>query len=68
MECKNCGSHNIEKSIRMGNSGDAQTFGLKYSKALFSAVVPVYCDLCLDCKEIVRMYLKDDTNRKWIKK
>lgn len=68
MECKQCQSSRIEKGIRLGMASDHTTFGLKYNKSLFVAVSPTFCDLCLDCGEIQRMYVKGDTDRKWLKK
>ncbi|TCT17198.1 hypothetical protein EDC18_101496 [Natranaerovirga pectinivora] len=67
MNCKNCNSTRIEDSIAIGLSAKTGNIGPKSTKIL-DYVSQMYCDMCLDCGEILRFYIKDDTNRKWIKK
>lgn len=68
MECKNCNSTRIEKGIKVGTSSDYGNIGPKFRKSVFVGVAQTYCDLCLDCGEIVRIYIKEDTDKKWVKK
>ena len=45
--------------------------GLKYKTGGFLGavgVVQVYSDLCLDCRTIIRSYIKEDTDKEWIHK
>ena len=69
MKCPYCGSERIESCISWGQTAEIGNVGLKYSssKGLFGfiGVAEVYSDLCLDCKSIVRSYIKEDTNKYW---
>ncbi len=69
MKCPYCGSQRIEQSVAWGKSSETGNVGLKYGvgSGLFSltGVVQVYSDLCLDCKTILRTYIKEDTNKDW---
>ena len=68
MKCPCCGSERIEKGIAWGKTADNGNIGLLFvSGKLLKIVgtVEVYSDLCLDCKTIVRTYLKDDTDKQW---
>ena len=68
MKCPFCGSERIETEISWGKSADTGNVGLKYKGGgVFSAtgVAQVYSDLCLDCKAIVKTYIKEDTDKKW---
>lgn len=67
MNCPNCSSTNIEKSISIGKTAESGSIGPKYKKAIIMGVSQMYCDMCLDCGELIRFYIKDDTNRKWVK-
>ncbi|MCJ0408531.1 hypothetical protein ACWJVF_00890 [Clostridioides difficile] len=76
MKCSNCGSVNIEKGILTTGGIYAETIGLKYvgygklDKVInknFPVQSTIYSDLCLDCGEIVRTYIKDNTDRNWCK-
>lgn len=68
MRCRNCNSENIQEKIRMGLASEQATFGLKYKKSLFVAVAPTFCDLCLDCGEVNRIYIDKSTDKKWVVK
>lgn len=68
MNCLCCGSNNIETGISLGKSTETGNVGLKYNAGIIIGVTQVYADLCLDCGSIVKMYIKDKTNRKWNKK
>ena len=68
MNCKKCNSTRIEEGIAIGLTAKTGNIGPKSSKGIFTYVSQMYCDICLDCGKIVRLYIKDDTNRKWIKK
>lgn len=69
MRCPYCGSENIETGIAWGKSAETGNVGLKYQagSGLFGAVgvVQAYSDLCLDCKSILRTYIKEDTSKNW---
>lgn len=69
MKCPYCGSEKIELSISWGKTAEVGSIGLEYrtGKGLFNEtrVAEVYSDLCLDCKSIVRSYIKEDTNKYW---
>ena len=70
MGCPYCGSERIEFGVAWGKSAETGNVGLKYEKGnggLFSlsGVAQVYSDLCLDCKSILRTYIKEDTNQNW---
>ena len=69
MKCPYCGSERIEEGISWGKSAEAGNVGLKYESGkgffLITGVVQVYSDLCLDCKSLLRTYIKEDTNKNW---
>jgi len=68
-KCPYCGSERIELSIAWGKSAETGNVGLKYNTEgrFFSitGVVQVYSDLCLDCKSVLRTYIKEDTDKNW---
>lgn len=67
--CRRCGSKNIESGIAIALSNEVGNVGPKYSvNFMMAGVSQLYCDLCLDCGDILRFYIKDKTDRKWIKK
>jgi hypothetical protein len=68
MKCPNCGGEHIESGIAWGKSTESGNVGLKYQIKIIFGVTQVYSDLCLDCGEIVRSYIKDTTDKKWVKK
>jgi hypothetical protein len=68
MKCHKCGSERIELGISWGLSAETGNLGLKYKKGILHQVTQVYSDLCLDCGSIVKMYIKDTTDRNWVKK
>ena len=72
MKCPFCGSERIEQGRAWGKTAETGNIGLEYTKGKgllpFTAVAEVYSDLCLDCKTIVRTYIKDDTGKNWITK
>jgi len=68
MNCPYCGSERIQFSVAWGKSAESGNIGLKYTtEGLFglTGVVQVYSDLCLDCKSILRTYIKEDTDKDW---
>ncbi len=68
MNCNNCNGSRIEEGISIGLTAETGNIGPRSSKFLVEHVSQMYCDLCLDCGELIRFYIKDDTDRKWIKK
>lgn len=70
MKCPYCGSERIEAGVAWGKSSETGNVGLKYNSGIFGliGVVEVYSDLCLDCRSIVRSYIKEDTDRSWCHK
>lgn len=65
MFCRYCGSEHIEEGVAWGKSTEAGNVGLKYKCGILSGVVQVYSDLCLDCGSLLRMYIKEDTDKEW---
>ena len=69
MKCPYCGSERIELNISWGQTAEVRNIGLEYNsgKGLFSitGVAQIYSDLCLDCKSVLRTYIKEDTNKNW---
>ncbi len=68
MKCPYCGSERIEKGIAWGKSAETGNVGLKFNTGGFFCIVAVanvYSDLCLDCKTILRSYIKEDTDKDW---
>lgn len=68
MSCQQCNSTRIEEGIAIGQTAETGNIGPKSRKGPFGYVSQMYCDLCLDCGTIQRLYIKDGTDRKWIKK
>lgn len=68
MNCKNCNSTRVEEGISMGLTAESGYIGPQASKGIFTYTSPMFCDICLDCGEILRFYIRDNTDRKWIKK
>ena len=69
MKCPFCGSERIETEIAWGKTAETGNIGLKYKKKGFlgtAGVANVYSDLCLDCKTIIRSYIKEETDKDWI--
>lgn len=67
MECKNCGGNNIEEGIAWGIANQALDVGLKYNSLMMTSAVSAYSDVCMDCGEILRIYIMDKSKRKWKK-
>lgn len=65
MFCRYCGSERIEVGVAWGKSAESGNVGLKYNSSIFTGVVQVYSDLCLDCGSLLRMYIKEDTDKEW---
>ena len=73
MACPFCGSERIEIGIAWGKlEAKGGNVGLKYTngKGLIAplGVAQAYSDLCLDCKTILRTYIKEDTDKNWVYK
>lgn len=68
MICEHCSSTRIEEGVAIGKSAEAGNIGPKYKSGLLIGVVQMYCDICLDCGEIIRFFIKEDTDKKWVKK
>jgi hypothetical protein len=68
MSCSNCGGTRIESGVAIGQSAEPGNIGPKYNNGIFIGVTQMYCDICLDCGEILRFYIKDRTDRTWSKK
>ena len=69
MRCPFCGSERIETEVAWGKTADTGNVGLKFKSTGFLGSVSVaqaYSDLCLDCKTILRTYIKEDTDKKWV--
>ena len=68
MKCPFCESENIEIGIAWGKAAETGNVGLKHTMGILAGVTQVYSDLCLNCGSLVRSYIKDRTDKKWIKK
>lgn len=68
MSCPNCNSVNIEEGVSIGVSAKTGNVGPKFRSGLFIGVAQAYCDICLDCGEIIRFFIKENTDKKWSKK
>lgn len=68
MNCLNCSSTNIKEGISIGQTAEAGYIGPNFKKGILIGVAPMYCDLCLDCGEIIRFYIKENTDKKWYTK
>jgi len=66
--CTRCGGTRIEEGVAIGLSNEIGNIGPKYTKGIFVGTLQMYTDLCLDCGEINRLYIKDLEERKWDKK
>ncbi|MBQ9534484.1 MAG: hypothetical protein IJU78_01380 [Clostridia bacterium] len=68
MKCPFCGSERIEEGISWGLSDEGGNVGLNFQAGGFLKIigtVQVYSDLCLDCKALLKTYIRDDTERQW---
>ena len=68
MSCSNCGGTRIESGVSIGKNAETGNIGPRYNIGLMIVVTQMYCDICLDCGEILRFYIKDRTDRNWNKK
>lgn len=72
MKCPYCSGERIEIGVSWGKSAESGNVGLCYNVTSgflgVRGVVQVYSDLCLDCKSILRTYIKEDTNKNWCHK
>ena len=69
MRCPFCGSERIETEVAWGKTAETGNVGLKFKSTGFLGSVSVaqaYSDLCRDCKTILRTYIKEDTDKKWV--
>ena len=68
-KCPVCGSSNIDNGIAISQTAEVGNIGPLYkTKFLLTGVSQMYCDLCLECGEITRLFIKGTTDRNWIKK
>ncbi|MBQ7060807.1 MAG: hypothetical protein IJM85_03390 [Clostridia bacterium] len=66
MKCPYCGSEHIEEGIAWGKTIDTGCVGLKYTRGtLWMGIAQAYSDLCLDCKSIIRTYIKESVDKDW---
>ncbi len=68
MRCPYCGSERIDFGVAWGKSAETGNVGLKYTGSGFlgiTGVAQVYSDLCLNCKSLLRTYIKEETNKNW---
>lgn len=68
MKCPYCGSERIEEGIKWSQEFEVGNVGLEYKLGIIRCgTSQVYSDLCLKCGTIIRTYIKDNTNKEWIK-
>ena len=66
MNCPHCSSTNIKEGVSIGKTGDSGSIGPQYRFGIVVGTAPMFCDLCLDCGEITRMYVKEkNLDKKW---
>lgn len=76
MNCPHCSSTNIKEGVSIGKTGDSGSIGPQYRFGIVAGTqyrfgidvgtAPMFCDLCLDCGEITRMYVKEkNLDKKW---
>lgn len=68
MNCPHCGSTNIEEGVSIGKTAETGNIGPRFRSGLITSVAQMYCDICLECGEITRSFIKESTDKKWIKK
>ena len=67
MVCKHCESTNIAEGVVFGYIEALRNIGPKYKQGLlFHGIEETFCDVCQDCGEIQRLYIKPKTKRNWI--
>lgn len=67
MKCPYCNSENIEEDLRVFEQMNGSAVGFRFKKGIMSFVAQVHCDICKDCKSIVRSYIVEDCDKKWLK-
>ena len=63
MVCSNCNGTRIETGVVIGLTD----IGPKYRNGPFTQFSQMYSDICLDCGEILRFYIKESTDKNWVK-
>ena len=66
MKCPYCGGDKIEKGLRLFDSNGVPV-GFRLRKGVLSLVAQIHCDICIDCKSIVRHYIEEAVDNKWQK-
>lgn len=67
MKCPHCGSENIEEGLGLYEEYDGARVGFRFRKGPMCVVAQVHCDICRDCKTIVRSYITESVDKKWLK-
>jgi len=69
--CLRCGSSNIKKRVLFGGSSSNMGTGPQYKYGLIlnlqSRPERAWCDLCIDCGEITRLYVTNTDHEWWTK-
>ncbi len=66
--CIYCGSANIVRNIKIGQTADAGRIGLAYrTRFVVTGMEAVLADLCDDCGSLLRIFV-DAPGRKWVTK
>ncbi|WP_163969579.1 hypothetical protein [Oceanobacillus halotolerans] len=60
-----CGSTTIEESVSIGLTAKSGSIGPQYRKGILVSVAQMYSDICLDCGEITRLYIKENADKNW---
>lgn len=68
MRCPRCGCGEIAENVKTGQSAETGSIGPKYSKSIFQGVEPLYCDICTGCGEVLRFYVLNFKDKKWVQK
>lgn len=65
MKCNICGSENIVEGVVIGINEGFKKLGPKYKEG-FKFIEQMLCDLCDDCGEIHRFYVRPKDKRNWV--
>lgn len=68
MECRHCGSQNITTGISIGELAEAGWIGAQYKKGFLVGTEPFICDICKNCGEVNRIYVRNPNHDFLVKK
>ena len=66
MKCPYCGNDKIEEGMRLFGS-DGGPVGFRFRKGVISVIAQVHCDVCMNCKAIIKSYMIESNDNHWFK-